>query len=113
MPGMHARVIIVSREKSNATVIPATAINERKGRKFVFVAEGTPTSAKLPEMKTGIRDGDAIEVLGGLDANAQVITMGSRLVKPGATVQVTLDEWLAPLATPQAAVKEVSETAGE
>lgn len=96
-PGMHARVTIVSQKKLNASVIPDTALHQRDGRQFVFVAAGSQPVAKLREVLTGIQDGDAIELIRGLDPKTQVITLGSRLVKEGAALEVTLDEWRAPL----------------
>jgi RND family efflux transporter MFP subunit len=112
-PGMHARVVIVSRKKQAANVIPDTALHERDGRQYVFVAEGNPPKARQREVFTGIQDGDAIEVLSGLKPVTQVITLGSRLIKEGAAIDVALDPWTPPLSPPEPTKQDVSETAGE
>jgi RND family efflux transporter MFP subunit len=112
-PGMHARVIIVSQRKNGARVIPDTALHERDGRKYVYIVEGTPPTAKQREILTGIQDGDAIEVIGGLGPDAEVITLGSRLVKDGAIVDVSIDDWKPPLVAPLAKEQRFTDTAGD
>jgi membrane fusion protein (multidrug efflux system) len=91
-PGMHARVTIVASHRKDAQVIPISALQERNGRQFVFVSDSDQT-ARRKFVTTGIRDGELVEVLSGIEPNATVITLGSRLVQDGSTIAATRADW--------------------
>jgi RND family efflux transporter MFP subunit len=91
-PGMHARVAIVTSHRDDAQVIPISALQERNGRQFVFVSESDKV-ARLRYVTTGIRDGELVEVLSGIEPDATVITLGSRLVQDGSTIVATQADW--------------------
>ena len=91
-PGMHARVTIVASRRDDAQVIPISALQERNGRQFVFVSEGDKL-ARRRIVTTGIRDGELVEVLTGIEPEASVITLGSRLIQDGASISATKASW--------------------
>ena len=91
-PGMHARVTIVASRRDDAQVIPISALQERNGRQFVFVSEEERV-ARRRFVTTGIRDGELVEVLTGIEPEASVITLGSRLIQDGASISATRASW--------------------
>ena len=91
-PGMHARVAIVASHRDDAQVIPISALQERNGRQFIFVSEADKV-ARRRYVTTGIRDGELVEVLSGIESDAMVITLGSRLVQDGSTIATTQADW--------------------
>jgi RND family efflux transporter MFP subunit len=95
-PGMYSRVQLTVNTKSDAITVPRNALVDLDGRTGVFVAapaekvEGTggggPQNvllAKFLPVEVGIRDGDAIEIVKGLDSGARVITTGASALKDG------------------------------
>jgi len=91
-PGMHARVTIVASHSENAQVVPISALQERNGQQFVFVMEAESV-ARRRFVTTGIRDGELVEILIGIEPAAAVITLGSRLVQDGSSIHATHAEW--------------------
>lgn len=91
-PGMHARVAIVASHRDDAQVIPISALQERNGRQFVYVSESDKI-ARRRYVTTGIRDGELVEVLSGIEPDVTVITLGSRLVQDGSTISATQADW--------------------
>jgi hypothetical protein len=53
----------------------------------VFVVQGNPPISNLQEVKVGIRDGELIEILSGIDSNDRIVTLGSRMLKHGQQVK--------------------------
>ncbi len=92
-PGMHARVPIIAHQRRRTQVIPIAALQERDGRQFVYVTSDSGAKARQQFISTGIRNEDAIEVLSGIDPDAEVITLGSRLIEDGSPVIVTKADW--------------------
>jgi len=95
-PGMYSRVQLTVNTKSDAITVPRNALVDLDGKTGVFVAtpaekvEGTggggPQNvllAKFLPVEVGIRDGDAIEIMKGLDSGARVITTGASALKDG------------------------------
>jgi len=91
-PGMHARVTIVASHRDDAQVVPISALQERNGQQFVFVSHAG-TVARRCSVTTGIRDGELVEILTGIEPAAAVITLGSRLVQDGSSIHVTPAAW--------------------
>jgi HlyD family secretion protein len=63
--GMNANVNILVESKENALVIPAAALVEKNGEKFVKV-ESSDNSSSLVAIKTGIENENYIEITEGL-----------------------------------------------
>lgn len=86
-PGMYARVRLTVAQRSNALVVPRTAVVVVEGKKGVFVANNN-TASFLP-IETGIEQDDMVEVVKGLDADSRVITTGAQALKDGDRIILT------------------------
>jgi RND family efflux transporter MFP subunit len=99
-PGMYARVSLTIDTRANALTLPRNAIVDVEGKTGVFVAGPPPPSpqgssgqqaggdakvmsAKFQPVSTGIRDGEHVEIVAGLQEGAQVITSGAGALKDG------------------------------
>ena len=80
-PGMYARVQFVVAERADALTVPRNALVDLEGTRGVFVADGK--TARFMPVKTGIVDGEAVEVTDGLPDNTTVITLGSASLRDG------------------------------
>lgn len=87
-PGMFVRVSIVLGVNEEAVIVPDLAIVRRDDTDGVFVlGEGRETAHWRP-VRTGIREGDRVEIVEG-DVSGEVITLGQQLVNDGSRVRVT------------------------
>jgi membrane fusion protein (multidrug efflux system) len=85
-PGMYVRVRIAMEQKTDALLIPATALASGKGQDFVFtVSDGR---AKRIAVKAGFRDGTSVEILEGLAPDQIVVLAGSNPPTEGQPVAV-------------------------
>jgi len=85
-PGMYARVQFVVLQRSDALTVPRNAIVDLEGTRGVFVADGK--TARFKPIKSGIVDGDAVEIIDGLPDGATVITLGSASLRDGDPIVV-------------------------
>jgi RND family efflux transporter MFP subunit len=85
-PGMTARAAIVIHRRSNAQVVPIAAVLNRGEQQLVFVVVGDPPRTQQKIVTTGIRDGEYIEVLSGIQPTDRIVTLGNRLVETGQLV---------------------------
>jgi multidrug efflux pump subunit AcrA (membrane-fusion protein) len=75
-PGTSAQVTIVTQTVSDAIVVPAAALlTASDGGTSVIVASGDKPEQR--PVKTGIRDGDDVQITGGLKPGEQVVTAGA------------------------------------
>jgi len=111
-PGMFGRIEIVYDHRDDALTVPRAAVIEEDGETAVFVVDKAPPPApskdeKKAEAKTdtkaavavdkfvahrklvkvGYSEGDTVEIRGGIDEGAQVITVGRNAVRDGTSVQ--------------------------
>lgn len=90
-PGMFARGEVDLRAIPNATMVPANAVLESEGQSYVFVAESDSktkkTKAKKVVVKTGLRKGDLMQVV-GLTPGQSVIVQGQTQLAEGTEVKV-------------------------
>jgi len=82
-PGMSVEANIVTREKSNALLIPADALQGNA----VFVLDGTTVHKR--EVKIGIRGTRQVEVLSGLSAGERIASPAATDLRDGDRVRVT------------------------
>jgi RND family efflux transporter MFP subunit len=99
-PGMYSRVHLTVGQKPDALRVPANALVTVDGRTGVFTATATaagdvqpatqalpadqqPLTVRFQPVDTGIRDGDQIEITGGLAEGARVITTGAGALRDG------------------------------
>jgi membrane fusion protein (multidrug efflux system) len=86
-PGMYAAVQIVLESKSDALIVPVSAVLTEKNESAVFtVADRT---ARRLSVKTGISDGARIEIREGLRPDQPVILLGKQALKDGQAVNAT------------------------
>ena len=83
-PGMFGRFTIAYEEHSDALVIPTAAVVEEDGESVVYVV--TDGSAVRRLIQTGIRSGDTIEVLGGLNEHDEIVVTGLGGLRDGSRV---------------------------
>jgi HlyD family secretion protein len=84
-PGMFATGTVVIKRMPNSTLVPSRAVVNSDGESVVFTADGT--KAKRVPVKTGVTQGDLIQVT-GLPAGAQVIVKGQEALNDGSLIKV-------------------------
>lgn len=117
-PGMFGRIDIVYDHRDDALTVPRSAVIEEDGETAVFVVDKAPPPAPAKDgdkksdakadakpdakataavdkfvahrklVKLGYSDGDKVEIRGGIDEGARVITVGRNAVRDGTSVQV-------------------------
>lgn len=85
-PGMFADVEIIYNEHSNVLVVPRISVLEKEGRTILFTVEDG--RAKLREVKTGVSDGEKVEIIEGLSEGEGVIVEGNYGLTDGAKVEM-------------------------
>ena len=68
-PGALAETRLPLRPLNNALLVPVAALLREDGKAYLFVESGGKLSRR--EVRTGIRDGDAIVVLAGIEASIE------------------------------------------
>ncbi|MDA0780482.1 MAG: efflux RND transporter periplasmic adaptor subunit [Bacteroidetes bacterium] len=88
-PNLISTVRLVDYQNPNAIVIPLEVISENfSGEQYVYVVNEN-NKAEKRFVKTGLVEGDTVEVLEGLRKSDRVIDEGARLVKENENVQIT------------------------
>jgi len=92
-PNLTAKLKINDYTNEEALLIPQSIISENaEGEQYVYVVnnknENKEGIAKKIIIKTGRTQGDVIEVLDGIENDAELIKEGARSVKDGQTVKV-------------------------
>ena len=89
-PGMYARVQFTVEQRSNALVVPTTAVVDLGGKRGVFLPADGGTAA-FHVVATGLAGQQVVEIASGLTEGERVITTGAaalrdgdRIVLPGA-----------------------------
>ncbi len=83
-PGMFARFMIAYEKHENALVIPAHAIVNEDEVTTVYVLD--KDSVVQREVVVGVRSGDTVEILDGLEAADQVVVVGQSSIRDGSKV---------------------------
>jgi multidrug efflux pump subunit AcrA (membrane-fusion protein) len=84
--GGFVKVRITTDTKTEALSVPKLALVEEGGLRSVFIAEGD--SARKVEIRTGLSDENAVEVLDGLEPGDFVVTMGQGGLRVGSKLDV-------------------------
>ncbi len=74
--GMTANAQIITAQKENVLAIPWNSVIERDGTSFILVKNQNGQAVER-EIKTGIRSGDMIEVVSGLQEGERVASFGT------------------------------------
>ncbi len=78
-PGQYLRANVVVEQRQAPLVVPKSAVQYMRGASVVFEQLGDEYHAR--ELELGASDADEVEVLGGLDAGARVVSHNSYLIK--------------------------------
>lgn len=85
-PGMFARVYVETETRDGALVVPKAALSlESIGDTVYVAAEGV---ASRREVELGFREGDLVEILGGVDAGEMVVVVGQDGLSEGTPLQI-------------------------
>jgi RND family efflux transporter MFP subunit len=88
-PNTITIVKLVDYQKPDALVIPLEVVSENfEGIQYVYVVTES-SKAKKRFIKTGLVEGDVVEVISGLKPEDRVIDEGARLVKEDENVRIT------------------------
>ncbi len=85
VPGLFAQIELVLERKENALLIPEAALMPAGDRQYVYRIE--QGKAVRSEVNLGMRQGDRVEVLSGVEPGALVITAGQMKIMDGSKVQ--------------------------
>ena len=83
-PGLFARAEILVAERE-APAIPLSAVSEGDGPPTALVVDADGVVERR-EIRTGIRDGDHVEILAGLASGERVVARAGAFVRPGGRV---------------------------
>lgn len=112
LSGMFADVTFHTDVSENAIVVPTEAILTSGDTQYVYVVEGD--TARYVEVTTGLTGSGVTEILSGLSAGEQLVTVGQAYLSDGAPVRIVTEEntqiSAGPVETPDEAP---SETPGE
>jgi len=86
-PGMFCRINVNMKTKKDALTIPITAIVSNNSKPGVFVINENKVTFK--HVTTGMTDGKYTEVLSGLSAGENVVTLGMNNLKNGTVVIIS------------------------
>jgi len=77
---MFAKVTLASADEREAVVVPADAIQQIDSQSVVFVQQ-TLTRFERRNVQTGLRTGDLVEIVGGVDEGQTIVGKGSFYLK--------------------------------
>lgn len=84
-PGMYGNLTVALETRAEALTLPATALLIEKDKTFVYVVEDE--KARKVEVTTGIDDGIRVEIVKGLQGNAEVVVAGASAITDGGRVR--------------------------
>jgi membrane fusion protein (multidrug efflux system) len=87
-PGMFVETRIVVRNKPDALVIPRKSVNYEQNQPYVFTFNFRGMQVSKQAIKTGISEGDYIEVEQGLKEGDRIVTVGVEGLKDQMKVRV-------------------------
>jgi len=85
-PGMYARVSLLVDRQRDALTVPRSAIVDAQEKRGVFVID--QQVARFRQVRTGLQDGDRVQVLDGVSEGQRVVTTGALAIKDGDRVQL-------------------------
>jgi RND family efflux transporter MFP subunit len=87
-PGMFVETKILISNNPDAIVIPKKCVSYKREEAFVFVFRQRGRQVSRRVVKTGITEGDNIEILDGLEAGEIVVTVGVESLKDEMKVSI-------------------------
>jgi len=89
-PGLYARLRVIFKRSPNTLTIPKSCILNRLGHPYVFVANSD--TAHLRRIKTGLAEGEMVEILSGLSSDARVVSSGHKRLQGGERLNIQNQE---------------------
>jgi RND family efflux transporter MFP subunit len=89
--GMFAKVRVITEQKENIVKIPVTAMINRFGDQYVFVADLSDEAAPVARRRSivpGITIDGVMEVPQGLSPNEEVVVRGQTLLEDGSRINI-------------------------
>jgi len=80
-PGSYGSVEVPLRSLSGSLTVPQAALVSREGTENVWIVRNDVV--ELARVETGVAGPDAIEIVSGLDEDAQVVISGGETLQPG------------------------------
>jgi len=90
-PDMYANVRIEI-ERGERLVVPRSAVLHAGERSFVFRALGEGRF-RPQEVEVGLRSGDRVEILAGLEPGTEVVSSGTFLIASESRLRAALEQW--------------------
>ena len=85
-PGMFIRVRVVLDRIEEAVIVPETALTTRGDRSGIFLIDEQNQTAVWREVRTGIREGDRIQ-LKEPNLSGRVVTLGQQMIDDGSAIR--------------------------
>jgi len=85
-PGMFARTNLVVAEKQGVVIVTIDAVLESQKENFVFIENGGKAEKRI--VKTGIREGERVEIKEGLKPGERLVIVGQEMLSDGMAVKV-------------------------
>lgn len=86
LPGAALRADIVVAQHANVVTVPRTALLYTGEQAYLFVAR--ERTAQRREIKTGVRDGETVEITEGLKSGESVIVAGNAVLEDGMAIRM-------------------------
>jgi multidrug efflux pump subunit AcrA (membrane-fusion protein) len=86
--GVAVHVTFVAETIQNAVVAPAAALLSAEEGGTQVIAVGADGVAHVHKIEAGVRDGEKVQILSGVKAGEQVVTVGGLGLDDGAKVEV-------------------------
>ena len=87
-PGMFIRATILFNRVENATIVPEQAITKRNNEDGIFIVSDDHKSVRWCPVKTGIREGDRLQIEYEGSQKGLVVTLGQQLVDDGSSITI-------------------------
>ena len=85
--GLSGKARITTQDRKVGMAVPLAALIEEENNDVVVIV-GADNIAHRKKVKTGIRDGDWVEIIQGINAGQRVVTLGPYEVEEGGSVKV-------------------------
>lgn len=87
-PGMFLRLDVMLEERSNARLVPLTALSRREGVTGLFVAERETGTTRFVPVRVGITEGGMVEIVDPENLTGEVVTLGQNLLTDGSAITI-------------------------
>ncbi len=87
-PGMFIRATVVLQKRSDALLLPETALTKRNDQTGIFLVSDDSKSVSWKQVEVGIRDGNMVQLVGEQGLTGYVVTLGQQLLQDGSSVTI-------------------------